>query len=229
MCTPLAIAGIALTVGSTVMNTIAANKAQKARDAAMAAERIRQRGLDQEAQALNVQSQDRYQDFEGQQEERSSELGQMFADQKIEAADQNAQATQEMILPQSGSDITVREEAKQRSLADAFTDQQGFALGNLRSFGDLIGEIGRGQARDASLIGQIGGFKRGSSNVLPIELDAASRAGDKYKLFGDILGLGGSLAIGKGLQGSFVSPTSSPTLPAVGPILPNRPLYNLYG
>ena len=40
MCDPITIAGIALTVGSTVANTIAQNKVQAARNNAMAAERI---------------------------------------------------------------------------------------------------------------------------------------------------------------------------------------------
>lgn len=44
MCDPITIAGIALTAGSTIANTIAANRVQRARDDALAAERIRQRG-----------------------------------------------------------------------------------------------------------------------------------------------------------------------------------------
>jgi hypothetical protein len=201
MCDPITLAGIALTVGSTVANTVAQNKVQAARDNAMAAERIRQNGLDKEAQALSTQSQDRYQNFGDQQDQRSSELGQYFTDQKIEAGDANAAATRESTIPQSGSNITVAEEAKQRGQASEFTDNQGQALGNLRSFGDLVGEIGRGQARDASQIGQIGGFKRGSSAVLPYELEAANGAGNGAKLFGDILGLAGSVTTAKGLGG----------------------------
>jgi len=200
MCDPITLAGIALTVGSTVANTVAQNKIRAARDNAMAAERMRQNKFDQESDALNVRSQDRYQDFGGQQDQRASELGDYFTGQQIEAADANAAATQETTVPQSGSNITVQEEAKQRGQAREFTDNQGEALGDLRSFGDLIGTIGRGQARDASQIGQIGGFKRGSSNVLPFELEAANGAGAGAQMFGDILGLGGSVALGKGLS-----------------------------
>jgi hypothetical protein len=174
---------------------------QKARDNAMAAERTRQNGLDQEAQALNVQSQDRYQDFGDQQDDKASELGQYFTQQQIEQGDANQSAVAEQVLPQSGSNVVVAEEAKKRGEARAYADQQGNALGELRSFGDLLGGIGREQARDASQIGQIGGFKRGSSNVLPFELEAANSAGNGAKMFGDILGLGGSLALGKGLSG----------------------------
>lgn len=199
MCDPLTIAGIALTAGSTVANSIAQNKIRRARDDSLAAERIRQGGLDREADAINLRSQDRYQDFEGQQDDRSGELTDYFNDQTEAAGQANAAASEALIAPQSGSDITVREEANQRGKAREFTDQQGEALGSLRAFGDLLGEVSRSQARDASLIGQIGGFKRGSSSVLPYELDAAMSAGDGAKTFGDILGLGGSVAMGAGL------------------------------
>jgi hypothetical protein len=70
----------------------------------------------------------------------------------------------------------------------------------LRSFGDLLGGIGLKQARDAGYIGQIGGFEKGSSNVLGYELENANSAGNGMKMFGDILGAGGSLATGYGLS-----------------------------
>lgn len=201
MCDPLTIAGIALTAGSEVANGIGASKAQHARDDALAAERIRQRGLDREAANVNAKSQDRYLDFGGQQGQKASDLGQYFTDQKIDNANDNAAVTNEMTMPQSGSNVVTREIDKQKAKADAYGNQQGEALGQLRSFGDLLGGIGREQARDAGTIGQIGGFKAGSENVLPLELDAASHAGDGLKTFGDILNLGGSLALGKGLSG----------------------------
>lgn len=199
MCDPITIASIALTAGSTLANSIAQGKIAKARSNVMAAERTRQNAFDQEAQALNTQSQDRYKDFSGQQDEKASELGQYFTDQKIENANDNQAATQELNVPQSGSNVVVQEEQKQRGKADAYGAQQGAALGNLRSFGDLLGGIGREQSRDAGAIGQIGGFKRGSSNVLPFELEGANSAGSGAQMFGDILGLAGSVAMAKGL------------------------------
>ncbi|MCY0148305.1 hypothetical protein OEG84_11435 [Hoeflea sp. G2-23] len=229
MCDPITIAGIALTAGSAIANTIAQSKVQKARDSALAAERVRQNTLDQEAAALNAASQDRYQDFGAQQDERASELGQYFTDQKIENASGNAAAAAEQATPQSGSDIVVREEAKQRGKADAFAKGQGEALGNLRSFGDLLGGIGREQARDAGRIGQIGGFKRGSSNIVPLELDEANSAGDGMKLFADVLGLGGSLATSKGLGGGTKSVDPWKGLRAVGTKPASSGLLSLYG
>lgn len=235
MCDPITLAGIALTGASTVANSIAQSRVQSAREDALAAERVRQGGLDREADAINAQSRDRFNDFQGQQDKAAGDLGQYFTDQKIEAAGQNADATAEQVAPQSGSALTVREEAKQRGQATAFANQQGKALGQLRAFGDVLGGISRDQARDASLIGQIGGFKRGSSNITPLELDEANQAGAGFNMLGDVLGLGGSLAINKGLSGSASTPTTLGDV--VGyknpltqyPAAPRRAGFNLYG
>ncbi|AAK89566.1 hypothetical protein EN41_19905 [Agrobacterium tumefaciens] len=194
MCDPLTIAGVALTAGSTVANSMAASKVARARDDAMAAERIRQNGLDQEAQALNAQSQDRYQDFSGQEEKAASKLADYFTGQQV------AEPSAEAALPTSANNVVVNEEQKQRAKARDFTDKTGTALGRLRAFGDVLGENSRLQARDAGQIGQIGGFKRGSSNVTAYELDAANQKGNGLKLFGDVLsGLGG-IGVNAGLS-----------------------------
>jgi hypothetical protein len=191
----LTIAGIGLSVGGTVANYAANQRVESARNDALAAERIRQQGLDREAAALNTASQDRYQDFAPQQAETAAGLGEYFAGEQV------AEPTAAEALPTSTSNITVREEQNQRQQARDFTNNQGAALGQLRSFGDLLGGIGREQARDASQIGQIGGFKTGSAGVRPYELDAASQAGNGMKFFGDVLGGLGSVGLNAGLSG----------------------------
>ncbi|WP_439626486.1 hypothetical protein [Shinella sp.] len=235
MCDPATIAGIALTAGSTVVNNVAQKKVQNARDDAMAAERIRQQGLDKEAAALNTKSQDRYEDFESQQTEKSGQLAEYFTGQEV------AEPSAEAAIPTSSSNITVAEEAKQRGQAKAFTDRTGQALGELRSFGDLMGDASRRQARDATAIDQIGGFKRGSSGVLSYELDDASRAGDGLKLFGDFLNLGGGVLTSKGLTGpqtyettlgehlGYLPKVASKTGRTYFPRAPTGSLFNLYG
>lgn len=243
MCDPVTLTGIALTAGSTVINTMANSKAEAARKDALAAERIRQQGYDQEAAALNTQSQDRYTDFGGQQEAKAKDLGDYFAGQQI-ANTANAGEQASAVMPAATSDITVAEEAKQKAKARAFTDKQGEALGNLRAFGDVLGGIGRLQARDASQIGQIGGFKKGSSDVLKYELDAANHAGDGMKLFGDLLSLGGGAATSAGLSGksfgnlfgstpSVVTPANTASMATARALdrasVPGYSGYNLYG
>lgn len=236
MCDPLTIAGLALTAGATVANTVANNQVQAARNDALAAERIRQDALNREAEAINATSQDRYDDFEGQQAQEAVKLGDYFAGQTTE------EPTTAEALPTSTSNITVQEEAKQRGKARQFTDASGQALGELRSFGDLLGGIGRLQARDANLVGQIGSFKQGSSGIVPYELEQAGQAGDGMKLFGDLLGGAGSVATTAGLSGGNLFGFGAPTAAAanvatvgakVAPIpaiaSPTLRLGNLYG
>ncbi len=182
----------------------------------MAAERIRQTAFDQQAQALNTESQDMYGGFQDDQAAKSTELGDYFADQKIEAASADAAATEGQGVIPTGSNVTVAEESKQRGKADAYGGRQARALGNLRAFGDVLAEDSRQQARNASEVGQIGGFKRGSANVLPLELEAANSAGAKAQMFGDILNLGGSLALNKGLSGGAMTGTTPTLSPMVG-------------
>lgn len=220
----MTIAGIALTAGSTVMNTMAQGKVDKARDDALAAERIRQNGLDQEAKALNVQSQDRYENIDDKREGKAQELGDYFAGQSIQA---NA-AAEGVNAPPSTNNIVVQEQAKQQGKAKDFTNKQGAALGELRSFGDLLGGISREQARDATQVGVLGGFKRGSSNVVPYELEEANSAGDGLKMFGDLLNLGGGMAMNSGLSGGSMfgaKPATMAGLPASAPIPAARPVF----
>ena len=234
ICDPITIAGIALTGLATGANYMGNQKVESARNDALEAERIRQQGLDQQAAALNLQSQDRYQGFEKKQDERAGSLADYYTQQQAEAPAASA-------LPASASNITVAAENKARGKAKDRTNQIGTALGELRSFGDLLGDTSRLQARDASQIGQIGGFKRGSSNILGMELDEANNAGDDYRLFGDIAGSLGKVGVSAGLSGTggelsnlfgAASPYSygAGGYTGAGPFMPGKSgLFNLYG
>lgn len=146
MCDPLTIAGATLTVGSMLAKQQAASRVASARNAAIEAETVRQRGHDQEVDALNAMSRDRYTDFAAQQGDRARSLGDYFGGQAKAVTESGG--ADEPAMPLSASNIVVAEEQKQ--------------LGNVRAFGDLLGGINRDQANDAARIGVIGGFKRGS-------------------------------------------------------------------
>jgi hypothetical protein len=199
MCDPLTIAGVALSAGSMAANSAANSRVNAARNNALAAERTRQAQLDHEAAAYNAKDQASYQDFAGQQAAKSKTLGDYFTQASTPSAAAPAGTAAETMPDASG--IVVAENAKQLGRAKAYTDQQGRALGELRSFGDTMGDLSRAQARDAGYIGQIGGFKMGSSGVLPYELDAAGHAGDGMKTLGDLAGGFGSIGISAGLKG----------------------------
>lgn len=210
MCDPLTatLIGGALTIGSTVAEYSAQEKVRAAREDALAAERIRQKSLDAEAATVTDTSRDRYNDFQGQQDAKAADLGQYFADQTV------GEPTAGEVLPTSTSNITVQEEAKQRAKAKNFTDKSGMALAGLRSFGDTLGGISRLQARDDALVRQIGGFKTGSANVLPLELDEAQNAGNSLNVLGKVLGGVGGLTMNYGM-GGFGAPSGGITQAAI--------------
>ncbi|WP_297250737.1 TraR/DksA C4-type zinc finger protein [Bosea sp. (in: a-proteobacteria)] len=197
MCDPI-VGPIALMGLSAGANSLAQSQVQKARDSALAAESDRQRRLDQEAAVRNAHAQGQYENVEQQQGERKQELADYYKTQTAAPVDK----TGPVAMPASSSNVTVQATDKAKGEAKAFTDQQGEALGGLRSFGDLMGTLSRGTARDAGYIGQIGGFKKGSSAVLPYELEAANGKGSNMKLFGDVLGGLGKVGMSAVLSGA---------------------------
>jgi hypothetical protein len=207
MCDPLSIAGLVATAASTGLGYSAQQQQASARDGALAAERIRQNQFNQEAAALNTQSQDRYQDFGAKQEQKAAKLTDMFTE-----APATLPPTADP-MPASSSNLVVQNEAKQRGEARDRTNQIGGALGNLRSFADMLGDTSRLQARDASKVGQIGNFKKGSSNVLGMELEAANSAGSGQRMLGDVLGGLGRIGLGAGLSGAGGVSTSANFVP----------------
>ena len=196
MCDPVTLGSIALTALGTGASYMGQQEVQSARDDALSAERIRQQGLDQQAAALNTQSQDRYQDFGAKQQEKSASLADYYKTQSP-----MPEATAQTV-PQSSSNLVVANEAAKKAEAKQRTDQIGTALGGLRSFGDLLGNTSILQARDASKIGQVGNFKKGSSNVLSYELEDANSAGSGLSALGQIASGLGRVGVSAGLSGA---------------------------
>ncbi|MGX5775441.1 hypothetical protein [Methylorubrum zatmanii] len=197
----MTIAGAVLSVGGMAANSIASGQVEAATNRAVEAERNRQAQLRREAAAVQEQSRQRYDNHAGQQDQRAQELGSYLQSQQTQppAADAPAEAS---IAPTS-SGIVTQEDARQRAKASAYSQGQAQALGTMRSFGDLLGEQSRLQGRDAGEIGQIGGFMKGSSAVLPLELDAAGQVGNGLKTLGGLASGLGNLGISAGLSGGL--------------------------
>jgi len=219
MCDPLTIAGAVASVGSTIANNNAANQAASARNATLAAERVRQGELDTQAQTLNTRSQDRFQDAGAKTEAKKQALGDYFA-----APQTAGVANEAMGLPEVSNNIVTREMAKQSDAAQGFVGQQGQSLAAMRAFGDFLGDTSRMQGRDASEVGQIGGFKRGSANIMPLELDAAAQQGAGARFLGDILGGIGGVALNAGLTGGTLGGGGAAVAPTVAMRPRPRPL-----
>lgn len=189
MCDPITLTSLALTAASTVAHSAAQSRVNAARDAAMRTEQARQAGYDKQALDLNNQTKDQFGNIATDQNKAAEGLGDYFkaaVPQPTSAGAANTAAATQM--PAASNDVVAREADKQGRLATNYTDQQAGALGNLRSFGDAFGDASRTQGLNAALIGQLGGFKDASSNVLGYELEDANQKGNGMNLLGDILG-----------------------------------------
>lgn len=183
--------------GSTAFNYLGAKKQDRALASTQAAERIRQNRLDDEAFALNQQSQARYDDAPDKIEDQAEGLADLFRG-SIETAPAQAVAT----LPQTSNNVVNNAAAKAATETARRGSERADQLGNLRGFADFFGDAQRAQARDFGQLGMLGGFKRGSSSVLPVELDAASQAGAGFRTLGDFFNLGAGLSLQKALRGT---------------------------
>lgn len=199
MAFPLALP-LLLSGASTLVNTIAANKQRKAREDALASERMRQRQFDDESFALNAASRERYDDVPEQKEARSESLADMFKQVTEDAPTRPVAA-----LPASSSNLVVQNETNETAEAKAETDDMARRRGELRSFADLFGDLSRMQGRDAGQLGMVGSFRRGSQNVLPLELEAAAQKGRGLMFLGDLLNAGAGLTMGPALGGQSLA------------------------
>lgn len=224
--------------GSSIIGSLfggsAANAVDKARADVINAERGRQQGFDAETDKINVGSLGRYSNFDQQQAAKAAQLADFF---KAPVVTPNTELTTAPLPPVSGN-LVQREIDKKNGQAQDYVAHQGDTLAQLRSFGDLMGGIGRLQARDAQSVGQIGGFKKGSQGVEALELDAANHAGDDKVALANIFSGLGKVGLTAALSGVYtpipatnadgsiagaIGPTSVGGRPLVGQGLPAGP------
>lgn len=175
--------------GSIAANTIGANRQAAALNATQQAERMRQKGFDEEAFAINAQMRDRYGDAQGGTDAAASKLTDLYT-----AALDQPSTEPVAALPQSDSNLVVQSDATAAADARADAVDNARRLGAFRGFGDYFGGVSRAQGRDSASLGQIGSFRRGSQSVLPAELEAASGKGRNWMMLGDLLSAGSGLA-----------------------------------
>ena len=195
MAIPL-IVPLLFTGASMAANAMAARRQDNARADALAAERIRQGALDKEAFGLVDNSRDQYASAPRKQDQRSDELAQHFKDVSAQPAAVAAPTT-----PTSGNVVVQGRNERAAEEGRQFTDARAENLADFRSFGDLFGDFGRQTARDAAQIGTIGGFKRGSSGILPMELEAANQQGQGMRTMADLFSLGSAMTAYPALTG----------------------------
>jgi hypothetical protein len=111
-----------------------------------------------------------------------------------------------------------------------YATQQGRAKADLLSFNDITFQNAINNIRAGQQLNTVGNFMRGSSNVLPIELEAASRKGDNLKTLGTALSTAGTvvgMGAGAGWWDKAVpDPTTLTSIPS-GASVTNPSILNL--
>ena len=194
MCTPVAFA-LALTAAGSAAQAAGARRASKAMEGARLAESLRQKGFQQQADAvvdesLNKSGRDTTE--AGMKEaaaKRAAEADAAVADVRapVEVTGAN------LAGDQSGNQVMITEADVARNKNLGYATQQGRAKADLLSFNDITFQNAINNIRSGQQLNTIGNFMRGSSNVLPIELEAASRKGDSLKTLGTALSTAGSV------------------------------------
>jgi hypothetical protein len=192
MCDPVS-ASIALTAAGTAAQAAAANQSQKAMQGAREAERIRQKGFQEQADASLGKSV-----AGASRGEQDTSEAKALADREAAAAAATAsvrepvEATGKNLAgDQTANTIIDAEKAAQAQKALGYAGQQGAAKAKLLSFNDLNFGNAIANARANQEQARLANFARGSSDVLGVELEAASKKGAGLKTLGSLLSTAG--------------------------------------
>lgn len=193
-CLPAA--AIALTAAGTGATMAGNAKAQRNMERKVQQELIRQKGYQQQADAVyqaNAQASD--------PTKAKSEISSGASER--EQAYQQAQAVP-LGLSQAQNVI----DTPTQETADAKTSLSNRSRSALMGYEQqaLLQALRNSQANNQ--IGAIGGFSRGSNSVLPLELSAAQRSGEGLQNLGSLLGLAG-MATGVAGTTGLCNPTSN--------------------
>ena len=194
MCDPIS-ASLALAAAGTAAQAAGQRKAQKAMDGAREAERIRQKGYQDQSNAVLENSmagadkgaQDSVEAKALADRKAASDAAVAEVRQPVEATGAN------LAGDQTANAVIDAERSAQGAKALGFAGQQGGAKAKLLSVNDLNFSNAIANARALQEQGRIANFAKGSSDVLPIELEAASRRGQGLQTLGSLLSAGGTI------------------------------------
>lgn len=195
MCIPLAAAAIIASVAGSAAQAAGQRRAQKAQAGAREAERVRQKGFQDESAAAVTESM-----ANASKGSQDTKQAQAEGERKsaYDAATEAAQAPvaavgQNLAGDTAGNAVIGDELARQSSRATGYAGQQGSAKAAIQGFNDL--QLGNAlyNARQLQHQAQLGNFMQGSAGVLPVEMEAASHKGDGLKNFGSALSAAGTI------------------------------------
>jgi hypothetical protein len=195
MCDPVT-ASIALTVAGTASQAAAANQAKKAMQGAQAAERIRQKGYQDESAAVQAGSEARMSKANQDKGQAEAEAARNADYAAATAAAQAPTATEGANLAgdQAANAVIASENARASQNALGYAGQQGKAKAALQGYTDLNLGNALANARAMEQQRQLGNFMQGSSGVLGLEMEEASQKGAGLKTLGSLLSTAGGIA-----------------------------------
>lgn len=219
-----------MTAAGTAAQAAGARKARKAMEGAREAERIRQQGFQSQSDALFAESL-------GKQGADAQKQNIAEAEAARAATTQGAQQSNAAInIPTQGESPTVvaDETAARVGTGNAQASLDARNRAALAAFGDV--QLGNAllNTRYGQQQGQIGNFMKGSSDVLGLEMEAASRRGDSLKgigsgltALGSVAGMGASM--GWGAPAAAAAPTTTANSITQSAVLPSTSAGTTFG
>ncbi|MBL26156.1 MAG: hypothetical protein CMM50_01200 [Rhodospirillaceae bacterium] len=207
MCDPISIGSALLTVAGSAAQAAGARKAEKARDQAIAAERMRQDEFGRQSEiqfgdALEEHTRDRQDEKMGDAMQRRQQ-----AFERVNARRPSAERTP----GSSRAPAVIQSEAKsQNARADRRSGAEASAQASLGSWADLLLSGAQARQRAGDQVNAINSFRRGSLDVLPLEVQAAGRRGRGLWNLGELLVSGGELGSRLGAKYKDGTPGSPP-------------------
>lgn len=201
MCLPvLAIAGIAASLAGAGMQYLGQQKADHALNSTFNRERTRQKGFEADQVA---KFQDSLNSTSGVADPAAQAAAAAARQHVLEGVTKSASPAAEGYLPGSSSAPQVVSSHAETAghAADARTSSLAGALASLGGLNDLMQSNDIHIGRNSQEIGQIGGFKRGSLDVLQSEMDAAKQKGGTLRMLGGLAQSIGGMMLSGGLGG----------------------------
>jgi len=233
MCNPVIFA-LALTAAGSAAQAAGARRAAKAMAGARTAESIRQKGFQDQANAV-------VDDSLNKSGKDATDKGMADAAAQRAAASDAAVADVRAPIEATGANLAGDQtvNAVMASEGDVaanknlgYATQQGRAKANLLSFNDVTFQNAINNIKAGQQLNTVGNFMRGSSNVLPIELEAASRQGEGLKTLGTALSTAGSvvgMGAGAGWWNAAPEVAATPSLITAAPVQAPGQMIDLSG
>jgi hypothetical protein len=196
MCDPMSIAAAALTVAGVGAQAVGAGKARRAQSNVASAETARQRGYQAEQSALFDQT------MAGQTREASDQRLSDATARRTNALQGAVTPGSVMDVPLAGNEASVVADTISRRLAESAQTarDEGGRLGALGAYKDLNLGNSIDLGRSGQQQGMFTGFSRGSSDLVPMEMDVAGHKGDNWASIGRLLGGLGTVT---GMAGAY--------------------------